>query len=800
MSIGTVNLSGIQESTNNQSGMSTRIVGRSHSFTVSMPPSPTLVRTSTSTKIVKTSKGVFQSLSSKDGSVSITEKEGKTTISSGRSSLTRTVSGGQHVREVSVRFQWDKTLKLPLSPIPTAVRLPENSEQQIRDWKNNRETWINKPEIDVDKEKKRQDKLKERVGYEDKDILPALNKFRDDYHCHWHEMVKAVPGVDSKVLQIINDFRALEVAKHLEVVKLKCAQLGFPIKDIKDFGSTKPTSDKDFSIEIGSGNQTEEAKAVRFFNEEFEKALGCSSASMFDTNVYTSQYLLTATDPKREKDRILMQTQASLWMMLRTSGTDSWNEFKSATLEKLPTEELQKVQRGLFEQVEKENKKLEFLLSQEIARRALSKDAVPEETREAIEKILTKDFTEAYPGEIQALKDLAETIKESHADSKIQASNSLHEKFKSGFALMENKRKKILKDLQDLSQCANGPAFVTKYNASIDRLRKDLGSPEEWTRLSEAKIPPSLSPQEPADLFKAFKAKEKYNSDLRKLNEKNTGLETLYTLVDELNKLKNKDTSQFDEKEIEFEKISELKKEIYELCKKYDVNFNSHEFSIASLKDMLRKARQDIQQHIEGFSILQNTFGKKLILISFLDNESDDLLIKMQKENITGMQCAQEAHVGEGAQSTVIRAIQAKEKTVRSLAQYTGALHEISGFLTDHQLHESDFSSKIIEGSTKYADRLNIVSHFLLVKADILGLPPPALKDLEALSAFFSKLVPIRGTGKSPEELVEAIRVAANLESVKFDYKDEKDLLEKLNSMILSLVSTWTAWKIINKQ
>jgi hypothetical protein len=694
---------------------------------------------------------------------------------------------------------------------PSQSRLPPDSQKQITNWLQSPETWINKQESG-DLERRRQARLAARISYEESDIPKALEDFEHIYKCHWTRMKESEPPASQKMLQIINDFRSANLGKHIATLRKTHPK----IKDIRDFGSHKLTSDRDLAIEVSSGDQTEEAHSVSAFNEEFEKEWGSPSSDVFDANVYTMQYLMNASNPQLEEKRLSLQQEASLLRKFRVSDATSWSHFKEMTLARILDPNIRKMKELTFHAIEEKSKELDFLLNREIIKEALcvtvpSERHAEEEPSRNVESILAVIDTPTHEREVGY--DFAALIKADDPNSEILAGHKLHEEYKTSYHELEEQRMELSSAISKLHNLQQADDFLVEFNIQIHRLieylKKEIAQAKnahlldqlknQLAELTHSQIPLNASLELKTQLMMAFKTRGSIDNEIRELKSHVGELDRLQNLLMKL--VHNHDgLESHSSQEGDIIKIMSFiteagQHEIVVLAKKLGISLQGN---VLTLLNMIQDKKEVLRKSLKEMKLLkipqtEKEYGELWDIAGRLGLEADRMLLKMQEANLTGMQFAHEAHASEGAVAVVVFDMQAGSTEVRTLNQYMQSMREISGYYSSHQAHQEMAHKKILEAS-KYGDRIITVSKMMMERVLALGIRPPSLsRELDKLETFFKTLVPLRGMGQKAEELQAAVREAAAKAGFSA-FLSLNELVDKINEQAEELVATCEAW------
>lgn len=663
---------------------------------------------------------------------------------------------------------------------PPSRTIPHDAESKLNDWCN--KEGINTSESKLG-----------RVPYETQDIGRALEIFQNEYHCSWAEMKEGCQ--DKVVLQVVNDLRSSYLKEIFQELNHE-----FPGIKIHDFGSTKLTSDRDFSFAVSPTNQTTESKIVTRFNAIFESKWHSPSATVFDSNAYTMQYVLSASDPEIEAKRSKLQQEGSLLMKLRTSTPDSWSNFKNNTLAGIKDQTKFRQKEFEFARVEQKNKNLELILNKEIVRQEV-RNAANSNNIILDEQAIVLEGNQATESEKYATA--AQEIKLRNPHAEIEASNALHEEFKSNYALQEQQRLEVFSTLKKLDGIDSPAEFAQVFNEFHENLIHSLE--DRLSREQDPSIIQALSNR--IEILQSSKIDEGQEAEVMSAYHERRGLEetknhllkeikSLESEIAELNQLKNEATGDlfklgllaYDDKKIKIN-VADLKfMDAVTIRAKTQLKGKLEQHntkSIAEVEEKLKqkKAKSTEQLNLVNTAILEKKgpsgYGENWKIAGSIDLEGDRLLVQMQESNLQGMCFAQEAHVSEGAFGVVVLNIQARSSEVRTPGQYVQAYREISGFYSGHQLHENTPVGRMIEAS-KYADRLAVVYDNIKKRSEALGVRPPDVQiKVNELRMFFKAVSPLRGEGLSDTEKQAKVNQAAQ---IIFSRNCDDKFVEHINS------------------
>lgn len=637
-----------------------------------------------------------------------------------------------------------------------------------------------------------------RVPYDPKIIDQVLKEeFQDKYHCSWKELKSKCS--DPVVLQIVNDLRSA----YLEEVFTK-VKGDFPDVKIYDFGSTKLTSDRDFSFELGKAKQSEEAKVVASFNKHFQEIWKTTSATVFDSNGYTMQYLSTASDPNMEAERSQLQHMGSLLMKLRTSTPEAWELYKKQTLEKLPPEK-RAAKNAEFHEVENQNEQLELLFNKQLLRSTVK--APPKTLSGTVQDYQAKGLNTLTPTEINEAAGLIRQS-ESFEDLQIDTSNALHETYKTSFEALENQRNSIVKTMKtayEASEMGDFRGFASSINVATHaniRLQQQLLKKERNPDIQEkiqthiAQLERSLIRPGDQEVMSAYKGRIDLENREKELTEKRKEAESD---LNQMQVIENRMTDLFKElqkggssKDLDRiqSQIEKMKAKLSIIQQRTGVSHNLR----GALNENIQKMDQELLQIQNTKTLLHEKFGESYVKAGGLGLQADRLLIDMQRSNLIGMCFAQEAHGSEGAFASVVKDIQADQEEVRSLNQSMQAMREISGFYSGHQVHQETPVTKLVEAS-KYADRLFIIKDTIGRRTEALHTRSPQIEGMEDMGKFFKELSKLRGTGKTEEELERGVNKAlkdCNLTHLGTEM-NESTMME-INKQMEGMISSFEAW------
>lgn len=693
-----------------------------------------------------------------------------------------------------------RSLTLPTAKGEVIISIREKSMATIPSDANTKlDGWLTKNGNELSEKEVKG----ERVAYDKSQIPAALKEFEEKYHCSWHEMKHLC--TDKQTMQIINDLRSVYLEETFTTLRSE-----FPhLKSIADFGSSKLTSDRDFAFAVGAGHQTKESIIVARFNQLFEETWKAPSATVFDSNAYTMQYVVSAADPKMEERRSNLQNHGSMLMKMRNATPEDWKAFKTGTLSQISDPKVRESKAAEFEKVEKQNQELRLLLDKEILKIA-SKN--PSSTTPLPDTRLLSD---------SAIHSAAETLKALDPHIEIQASNALHEKIKTSYHNLERQRVDIFSTLEKLDQhshAGNADEFAIAFNAKTNNLiiQLKMSLANETDTTTRANLSSFIKQLENSRIEKgeaeptmqAFKERTDLDKEEKTLQKERRDLEKFATRYEQV-------SSQLEQLKSQATKGSFSPTEL----KNMQLQMDKHNAELHSIKDHLKlgtgedlgkaltsqitlvdkKLHGDPSSGIKGLAAQREDLalkhGEFWDRAGRLGLEGDRILIDMQRSNVLGMCFAQEAHVSEGAFAFVVLNLQAGMSDVRTLNQYGQAFREIGGFYSGHQVHQSTAHAKVTEAS-KYADRLLVTSKVINDRAKALGLTPPPLGEKAAeLESFFKKVSVLRGTGKTDEALQASVEAAAK--SSKLIGPEEpfnQKVLDRINGQMESMAANLESW------
>lgn len=710
-----------------------------------------------------------------------------------RRSLIVTHTKGRNTIQMAIG---DKQIVAPIRS-QLAVKVPADASLKLSSWF-------------VKNDRKLQKLNNKRMSYTLKDIAPALKRFEEEFRCNWHLMKHGCTEADNKFLQIINDLRSTYLQEIFDNLRKD-----FPTLTMNDFGSDKLTSDRDFALGgFGADRQTMNTMIDKKFNAMFEAIWKAPSAIVFDSNAYTTQHVMKATDPFMEERRSQLQHEGSLLMKLRNGTPESWNQFKSATLSRIRDPALNKMQVMEFEKVEKANKELQLKLNQEILKLALS-GSHHLSLRETLGKYVNTPFEQLSESAINDINAAAEAIKTHDPHIEVQASNHLYEAIKTSYGDLEKDRLQVFSSIVELNKLSlegNASGFATAFNAQTDRFIEKLtsqlkGLESRISNESDPSITASLKNQmielqnhilqlenakidkgDEQRVMQAFRERSALEQAEKGIQEKRIALEGDFAQFTRLQKKRIDLTDNGGN----ITDIGKVEKGLTELKKQYGAA-NLEELG-AKLNNEIRGAEIELAGIRRNQSTAAERHGSFWSQAGIIGTEGDRLLIDMQQSHLKGMCFAQEAHVSEGAIGFVVFNVQAGKTDIRTIEQYTQAFVEVSGYCSGHQLKESTPHGRVVEAS-KYAVRLGMAIEHIQERAETLRIPPPELENAKRLIGFFKEVSDLRGSRKSEDDIREAVRAAAQkmgliAENAVFD----QEALSSVNAQIDAMTGTIEAW------
>lgn len=632
---------------------------------------------------------------------------------------------------------------------------------------------------------------KGRIPYDKKSIPQALDKFQNEYHCSWHVMKEKCTS--NETMQIINDMRSAYLEEMFVVVK---KEFHGSLQKIEDFGSTKLTSDRDLAFRVGEGNQTKEAEIVSRFNHLFEATWDMPSATVFDTNAYTMQYILTASDPKIEQKRSSLQGEGSLLMRIRNSPKESWETLKAGTLSQIPDKGLREAKAAEFAKVEKQNAELDHLFNLEVIRQGTTSEGPSTAL-----KHLTKKMAAGA----------AEAILEGNPQVGIEAKATLHETFKTSYKTIEQQRLRLFATLKNLDRAVannNPEEFAVAFNSRITHLTQHLSelAEAEKNQLTKQEIlgqikqlkSATIASEDAPEMMAAFRDRSSLDNKEKGLQQELIGLEVQ---LNRYSKLKlNLDRLQ--EKFSNGGAAPELGKIDGEMKKvQHQIGEIEHRFGVKTEKELaatIDQQSEGIKKQLKTLQsdrkALDNEHGELFDLSNALNRQGDLMLVHMQRLNMLGMCFAQEAHISEGAFAVIVLGLQGGSDNIITPNQYMQAFREVQGFYAGHQAHGTPHE-KMVEAS-KYGDRLMTIQTQIQQRAKILGITLPKM-DAEStkLASFFTEISAARGSGKTAAQKQDAATAAAFKSGLlaKGETFDQK-VADEINGRLDQMATTLEAW------
>lgn len=552
------------------------------------------------------------------------------------------------------------------------------------------------------------------------DLNKALDAFKACGYS-WAEMKKQY-GTKPE-MKVIADLRAAQLSYYYEKVK------GPEVRNIHDFGSTNPTSDRDFSIECYPGHQDKEILGVKKFNELFQADWGESSAKVFDVNAYTMYYAdKFYTNSVKQQDN-QFQNEMSLVMFRINSPKDSWDSYKTALLEQNPDLEEQ------LNLTEKFCHNLDTELDTHILEVRLQELHGEGNEAERLHSILKK-------GDQQAIHDEANHLAPKDSDLRIRAMNELHEMERTQGKTVYDEREALLKGLDVTDPKEFSAAFKGAVNSALRNQQEELVSVNKTIE----NLPPN-SPQ-----LNTLLDRQKF----------------LAGQVSSLRALRNT-------------KITN--EEIAAYC-----NYNKIRTSlpagvtipqrIAHLEGQLQKgvSAQDLSKITKELSDLKRV--QNYTAPEWLEDmqiAADDMMIQLHVINAKGRCFAQEIHISEGA-FLFVNDVQLQKIPQRTVAQNAQAVNELMGFIQLHQKGDTA-EDRMIEISKYVAPRLMVAVPTLQQQGNRLGKPLTMMggsPNQNQLTGYFRELYPLRGGSIAPETQ------ARGIESYLAQHPDKQHLRPQL--------------------
>ncbi len=585
----------------------------------------------------------------------------------------------------------------------------------------------------------------EKYHYNKNEILGAIYTFENVYNSRWSALSKECK--DDKIIQMISDMRSAILEDVLGELKAENPDLNYRIMD---FGSRDPLSDKDIAISIGSNHQTKEAELAQSLNKIFsEKWSKLPTASIFDINFFTMQYLTTSFNPEFEQQRASLHMEASLLMKMRNLSPEDWALYKSTTIINAGGDwEKSSELIVLFEKLENDNKSFNKRLYVELIdvglRNSETKDFVIQllKTIEgSLEPQAKKVFREGlallesglieHEQQTQLIDSLpdnlifklySEIMLESPTLS-IIASNQLHEAFKIKYQELEIDCSYITILCDQLEAFEEDPKVIYK---ELQRLF------ELCHRYNPGHPPKELITQKNCmQFYEVFKSRRHLEKELQTCFKKIIEFENNELALERLKRTREKLESQSllgGYKYTDFKNLMELEKKIQNFppCEKESL-------------EALKSFYNGIQMKLE------NGEGQLWDLAGFIELTRDRIILSMADFNLKGMLFAQEAHISEGAFHVVVDIIQRKSGEPLTINQGIQALHEIHGFFCAHQNKDEEPLLRAVDVS-KYGFRLDTTYDLLCDKAKRMNTspPPPLSFQLRTYFENFNHLLKFR--------------------------------------------------------
>lgn len=642
----------------------------------------------------------------------------------------------------SLYFAWGRKLWANINLITPIVqpqaRLPADAFQILSNWLKNRKN----------------------EKYTLNDILPAFNYFQNQCRCRWQDLKTS----NAKTfMQVIHDLREAYLEKYFEILLSKypgtaANEFHDKLNKINNFGSNGLTSDCDFSFYVGNNYVAKEAEIAHEFNTLFEKEWGAPSAVVFDSNAYTTQYILTASDPQIELERAQLQQEASLLMKLKTSSKDHWEQFKQATLQLLMGN--YKVQANKAEEFKK-IESIQFALNKEL-----------------LTEVLCPNVATLSP---DAITKAIHELEENDLPRFVTASNKLFAKYKSEMTILEEDRVALLKCRKSLYENEDSQDFAKLFNQQVTLFK----------RYSQQQL---ITPGQEIETMKAFKERIDHENYLQRAQKERLHLDEIQHLLKKYRILQKNSSIPDTVLECEKKKVEEA---LFKITQMPIVDITSTVFaknlnSKIALADKLIAIRQ--KEYEEKKKKYSKTSPWQIA--GALSTIGDRILLEIQRKNLIGNYFMRESHGSEGACAVVIENIQAGLTILRTPNQYLQAFREISGYFSGHQSHKMTAKSKIVEVS-KYAVRMLLVIELIKDRGKEIGIQHTLkMKDdtLKKSAKLFARLASFRRKGSSGAEMVHVMEdIAATLKLTPSGEFQEQDIT-LINSRMIDLSAALEAW------
>lgn len=678
-----------------------------------------------------------------------------------------------------------------LSPRIKNAKIPAEAQTFLRKWLiDNRD--LLKSKFDLGK----------RIEYDPANIPRALHAFQN-VRCSWHEMTLRCTSKEGREnMQIINDLRSAYLEKYYALLMDKFGNKGIPdefddsLKKINDFGSDNLTSDRDFSLQVNGEHISKEAEIADFFNCTFESDWGASSATIFDCNAYTMQYVRTASDPIIERERASLQQAASLLMKLRTSTAEHWDQFKKATLILLySVPEAKKMKEKEFAKIEQQQFELnKILLKQADQTESLKRiEAFPHKSKEA---------GDAAAAEVAALQD-------TNPELYIEASNTLFVNYKKEMRQLEDRRIGLIhctRTLYDLCKTREPIAFVKKFNEELDiqidnlKQKKNTLINTQSAALIDERLQhcerAKILPGQEWDVMKAFEDRAEHEKFAKRAQKERAHLDEIQHLIKKYKILKKNIQMPTAVAKLEMDKVATALERITQKPLNYLLSKEAAQGIKAKIKradKLIAAQRAEYEANLKNYKAA--TKKQFWHAAGIFNLEGDRLLLELQQKNLIGNCFMRESHGSEGACAVVMENLQAGMTQLRSINQYMQAFREISGYFSGHQMKQKTARSKVIEVS-KYAVRMLLVIEFIKDRGRTVGIQSLKVdKDMLTKSAqFFAKLASFRKKGNKGHEIMQAVEDIASSFQLSPRGGFQAADLESINSNIIDLSAALEAW------
>jgi hypothetical protein len=648
------------------------------------------------------------------------------------------------------------------------------------------------------------------------ELKKSFNEFAETFKahsCNFHKMKSAYqnggsPAVDKQKMQMLCDLRAAfyEHKYFPKVVEWVKNNHNLEMQDPSagSTGSVEVTSDWDPPFKVGENHQTIEAKAVAHFNEIFRKEWGAEAGLVFDTNAYTNQYDRKVENFELQSQLGRVQNTISLVMSSMTLPSHDFDQLTDQIAGKITNSSEKTAFTKKIAVVKDERDQLTGRLNKEMLSTALKMGiTLPNEIKKAYTANAEKDNNKwCLDRHVVDFFDNME--KTNHAEKtdtfeqiKRMSKNNIHEDIKGSYTTTENRRSELLKTSQDLIQITDPNLFMDKFNEQvlkqIDHI-KNSSSPDQ--ALIDHLEDHMILDGEASTVMNTFQDLKGIEATLKAKTQERAGLEEISTKIN-LTSVKlarfnaalqsTNGTTMHDLQRMLAQK-NILQTNLAELEKAHGQNGETLKSKKAALDEELSSLRK-------SHEALRTTSLHGQVA-KILDNETDRLMVEMEKIQTKGMIFADEAHASADAFKRVVLGIQVGLGTVHSIQAELNAVTEIASFAFGHMHHHAHSGESMMANGAKYVDRIFTVLDIVNERANALQLPPPSFSpdtQVEGMRNFFTKLAPNRAKGG--EELKNITKdLATESGFISKDSNFTLEIAKDLDRQLKDLCSTLLAW------